>query len=82
VVLGGATLLLFNILICCLTTVNDFCIHYATNAAVAGAIALMTNAIASPAHRDTAGPSTTTVRTKASVAAEPSLLPIVVLNLS
>jgi hypothetical protein len=44
----------------------------------------MSNAIASPAHCDTAGPSTTTtVSAKASVAAAiPSLLPIVVLNLS
>jgi hypothetical protein len=42
----------------------------------------MTNAIASPAYCDTAGPAaTTTVSAKSSVAAATSLLLIVVLNL-
>jgi hypothetical protein len=55
--------------------------HDITYAAVAIAIALMTNAIASPAYCNTAGPATTTVSAKSSVAAATSLLLIVVLNL-
>jgi hypothetical protein len=56
--------------------------HYCQYAAVAIAIALMINAIASPAYCNTAGPAaatTTTVSAKSSVVAATSLLLIVVL---